>query len=357
MLNLLSMINHKRLYFVFVLIFSFYSCENIQKKIDTISINNMQKEIFSDFQTGNLEELKLFIDSFDIENDTKPLFEDKINISGREKWCLNGKLDSNIIEEIISFPSLLSEYIPNDSAIFYSYRLSEFKDSKTILWIPGYGVSDMAFFFIKNLFLEELKHDYNVVVYIPPYHLDRKIEGKDDGDGFFSANMLKNLKINFEELREIRTINLFLKKQGVKEISCWGGSMGASTLLLSTKFTDYKHISLMIPVVDWQASILNNKHFSSLLDSLITNGCDSLSIVKALRKMSPTMYNLPIKPDNIFVQYSNYDQLNSASVIKQFIRRNNIKNVKSYNTSHATILLSRKLYKDYAAFLDSVNLP
>ena len=133
--------------------------------------------------------------------------------------------------------------------------------------------------------------------------------------------------------------------------------MGASTLLLSTKFTDYKHISLMIPVVDWQASVLNNKHFSSFADSLILYGCDSALIIKVLRIMSPTMYNLPIKPAKVFVQYSKYDQLNSETVIKQFTRKNNIKNVKSYNTSHATILLSRKLYKDYAAFLDSVDLP
>ena len=112
----------------------------------------------------------------------------------------------------------------------------------------------------------------------------------------------------------------------------------------------------MIPVVDWNASIMQNKHFNSFIDSLTLDGCDSASIVKALRIMSPTAYKLPIKSDRIFVQYSKYDQLNSESVIKQFTKKNKIKNVKSYNTSHATILLSRKLYKDYADFLDSVSL-
>jgi len=315
----------------------------------------MKQEIFTDFKAGNPEELRLFVDSFDIEKDTEPLFLNKIRIRKRKEWSLKTKIKADLIEEHITFPSLLSKNIPGDSARFYSYRISDFKGSKTILWIPGFGVSDKAFYFIKNIFIEELKHGYNVLVYIPPYHLERKLPGKNDGYGFFSANLQNNLIINFEQLREIRTINRFLKTQGINELSGWGGSMGASILLLSSKFTNYKHISIMIPVIDWRESIFNNNHFKSLIDRLSDSGFDSFTINNALRKMSPVSYNLPIDPGNTFVQYAKYDQLNSEHIIKKFARRKKITNVKSYNTSHATILLSRELYKDYAAFLDSID--
>ena len=342
-------------YILILLTFFLFSCEYIQKRIDISSIKDLKQELFTEFQPGDPMELMLLLDSLDLEEDTKPLFIEKINIRKRKKWRLNDEFDDTLVEEIITFPSLLSKYIPGDSARFYTYRISDYKKSKTILWVPGFGVSDKAFYFIKKLFIEELKHGYNVVVYIPPYHLERKLKNKNDGDGFFSSNMQKNLIINFEELREIRTINQFLINQGVEEISAWGGSMGASTLLLSTKFNTYNHITLMIPLIDWREAVFSNQIFNPFVDSLASSGFDSLLIAKVLGKISPVTYNIPIKPDKIFIQYAKYDQLSSEFVIQKFTQRNNITNVKSYKTSHATILLSRKLYKDYAAFLESTN--
>ncbi len=322
-----------------------------------MGIKDMQQKIFADFNPGNPKQLKTFTDSINITYNTIPLFLDKIKISSRLDWSLKKEVKFALVEETIRFPSLISKNIPNDSAEFYSYRIADFKDSKTILWIPGFGVSDKAFYFIKNIFIEELKHGYNVVVYIPPYHLGRKLPNKEDGDGFFSANMQKNLFTNLEQLREIRTINRFLKKQGVKEISAWGGSMGASILLSSSKFVNYQHISLMIPVLNWHETIFNNKYFKPLIDCLVVSGFDSVSIASALNKMNPQNYQLPVNTNHIFVQYAKYDQLNSEKLIQDFIKENHITKVKSYNTSHATILLSKKLYADYAAFLNSINEP
>jgi len=315
----------------------------------------MKKEIFADFEAGNPEKLKLYIDSLNIVDDTEPLFLEQIEIRKRKNWSLKSKIKCDLTETVISFPSFLSKNIPGDSARFYSYQISDFENSKTILWVPGFGVSDKAFHLIKHIFIEELKQGYNVIVYIPPYHLDRKLPGKSDGDGFFSANLQQNLFTSFEQLREIRTINLFLKKQGIKELSAWGGSMGASTVLLSSKFTNYQHICLMIPVINWQTVILGNNHFKSMVDSLNKHGFDSITIAKAFNKMSPTAYRLPVMPDNMFVQYAKYDQLSSESDILSFIKENSITKVKAYNTGHATILLSKCVYEDYAAFLNSIN--
>lgn len=345
----------KHAFIYLALSLSLSSCEYLQKQVDLSGIEDMKEKIFADFDTGNPKSLKHFVDSLNLDKNSKPLFADKINTRDRQKWTLSSKMGDSLIEETLTFPSLLLKYIPKDSATFFVYRISEFKGSKTILWIPGFGVSDKAFYFIKKIFLAELKRGYNLVVYIPPYHLGRKLPDKENGDGFFTADMQKNLIVNFEELREIRTICRYLKNQGVKEISAWAGSMGASTLLLSTKFVKYEHICLMIPVVDWNDIIFNNRHFAPIADSLIAHGFKRTDISNALKKMSPLNYALDL-PKNTFVQYAKYDQLNGQNSIHKFIVEYGLDNVKSYKTSHATILLSPSLYEDYGMFLDSIQI-
>ena len=136
-------------YLLVFLTFLFSSCEYIQKRIDIYSIEDMNQEIFTDFQAGNPKELRLFVDSFDLEKDTEPLFLNEIKIRKRKEWSLKAKIKAELIEELITFPSLLSKNIPGDSARFYSYRISDFKGSKTIL--ISSGMSNIFGFFNKYL--------------------------------------------------------------------------------------------------------------------------------------------------------------------------------------------------------------
>ncbi len=319
--------------------------------IDNYSIRNLKQELEQDFTPGNTDSLKQFLLNFNLDEYTNPKFTEEIRIKSRTEWSLKKKLSRTLIEEEATFASITGDIIPYDSARFYIYRKENLTKSKIILWVPGLGVSDLAFIFIKHIFIEELEKGYTVVVYIPPFHLKRKHPEKENGEGFISSNMQQNLHLQLEAVRELRTMLDYLKKQNPKEISAWGGSMGASFLLLASKFHHFEHMNLMIPMIDWEHTMMQNKELKSLLPEYAKAGIDSSLLAEAFKIISPVNYelNLPAKTQ---IQLAEYDQLTRKSKIIDFARKNGITNVISYPRGHATILLSKKLYTDYERFLE-----
>ena len=82
------------------------------------------------------------------------------------KWHIQHPSGDKLIMEKIIFPSEIRHKNGLDNAIFYVYRTGEFKDKKVILWVPGAGVSDFAFRFIKYFFFEALARNYSIVFYV-----------------------------------------------------------------------------------------------------------------------------------------------------------------------------------------------
>lgn len=329
--------------------------KQIQVWIDRVSINKIKSEVHNNFNPGSADSLRQFLDTFDLAASTQPIFTDSIKFRKRTHWSLNKHFNNKLIEETIIFPSCLRNLNPIDSAYFYSYRQTGYTNSKIILWVPGLGVSDFAFNFIKHFFIKEIERGYTIVVYVPPFHMKRTMPGKKNGEGFLGANIKNDLLIQLEAIRELRTILTFLQQQKPEEISAWGGSMGASFLLLSTQFYTYKHISLMIPVIDWEYILLQNKDLKSLQSVYAHAGIDSVLLSKAFKVISPVNYKLNIPMDKTLIQLADYDQLTPKNKIEKFASHYGIKNVKSYHRSHATILISRQLYIDYGNFLDSLQ--
>lgn len=72
-----------------------------------------------------------------------------------DRWRLEGM--PGLHQEKIVFPSsspLRGDR--EDDAVFYLYYRGELRGKPLILWVPGYGVSDLAFRFIRRLFKAEL---------------------------------------------------------------------------------------------------------------------------------------------------------------------------------------------------------
>ncbi|NJO88421.1 MAG: hypothetical protein HC831_05225 [Chloroflexia bacterium] len=319
--------------------------------IDNYSIKNLKQELEENFIPGNADSLISFISNFNLDGYTKPVFVNDVKINSRTEWSLKNEFSENLIEEEASFASLNTNLIPYDSATFYIYRKSDIKNSKVVLWVPGLGVSDVAFRFIKHLFIIELEKGYTVVVYIPPFHIKRKHPEKENGEGFISSNLQQNLQLQLEAVRELRTMLEYLENQEPKEISAWGGSMGASFLLLTSKFHNFKHINLMIPMVDWERTMMQNKELKLLIPKYLEAGIDSSLLAQAFKILSPANYELNL-PSKTQIQLAEYDQLTSKSKIMDFARKNKIVNVISYPRGHATILFTKKLYRDYEIFLE-----
>ena len=155
---------------------------------------------------------------------------------------------------------------------FTSTAMGDDQPRDTILWVPGMGVSDTAFQFIKHFFNHELAAGYNIAFYIPPFHLDRREPGKGNGEGFFTADVQSNVQVILETVRELRTMVQYLISTGVGRIAGLGGSMGAATLLLTAQTVDMDFLCLMIPVVDWETVFFQHRHHGAIIPAFRDRG-------------------------------------------------------------------------------------
>lgn len=343
------------MFLIILFIATFLSCASIQKKIDILSLSGVAKDIQKDFRPGNPESLQKLVRDFSLEGETRPLFLGNIKVEPLDRWEIDHPFGNDLIMEKISFPSLITHEKGPDKAVFYIYRSREWKGKDVILWVPGMAVSDFAFHFIKHFFYEELKRDYNIVFYIPPFHLERIEEGKNNGEGLFTADVERNVQIFLNTVRELRTISEYLKGKGVQKIGGWGGSIGATMLLLTSQIIDLDHLCVMIPILDWETVLLNRKYMGGVVSRLKENGFDEDLLKEAYGLINPIKYNLNVDPERMHIMYAEYDQLTPPDVIIEYAKNNGISKVVSYKRSHATILLTRKLYKDCGQFLDFLN--
>jgi hypothetical protein len=354
------MLKKNKLIFIFLLVilaFSFCSCSYVQKRVDISGLHDLASEITTDFNPGSPQDLQAYVCSVSLEKDTEPIFQQSMQVSTLmpAKWQIKHPSGDHLIMEKITFPSMIQHKNRTDTAVFYVYRTGKLKQKKVMLWIPGAGVSDFAFGFIKKFFFEELSRHYNIVFYVPPYHLERTEAGKDNGAGLFTSDNEKNISVLLNSVRELRTMIHYLKSKGVTRMGGWGGSIGATMLLLTAQVEEFDHVSLMIPVIDLETVFFKNDYMSDVVRRFEKAGFNPALLAQAYAVVNPVMYSLKMNPDRVQIMYAEYDQLTQESETIAFAQVNKISNIIAYPRSHATILLISKIYKDHGLFLDSLD--
>ncbi len=330
-------------------------CSYLQKSIDRAGIRDISEKIMNDFHPGKPRELQELVESLDISSYTQPEKNVKFKRTPLKKWSMNPGPGREIIEEKIEFPAYVTIKGSNSNAVFYIYRRKSLKNRNVILWIPGMGVSDFAFRFIKKFFKEELSRDYDIVFYNIPYHLERKKPGGGNGDGFMTSDNSRNIRLFINSVREVRTAVRYLKNEGVKSIGGWGGSIGATILLLSSTVEKYDHLTVMIPVLDLNLLALDNRYMQNVVRRMKKSGYSENEMRKAYRIVSPVNYPLSVAPERVLILYAEYDQFTPPDLIREYARNNKVKKILGYRRSHSTILLTSDMYSDYGRFLDSLN--
>jgi len=350
----------KRMYAVCIPVFLifFLSCAAVQKYLDRTGIESECRDILKRYRAGDPAELSDYIKQFSLDRATKPFNPGILEVRSIGKWKLEIPVTYGLVQEKIFFRTSLSTLTHfNDKLVLYVYRPQVIKDRKMLLFIPGMGVSNTALFFIKNFFKEILTRGYTLVVYIPPYHLERIPPGRKAGEGFFSHDTVMNSKIITGCTSEIRSILKYFRTQGVKDISAWGGSMGASFLLLSAQYEFYSHLTVMIPVLDWNTLLLDNPGFCVLKQRLLSDGYPEKAIRNIYNKISPMHYSVITPPGQVLIMAAKYDQLTSTEVIENYRHVHNNPTIKIYDRSHSTILTDYNIYSDYAEQLDMWDKP
>ncbi|MCD6395905.1 MAG: hypothetical protein J7L71_00060 [Spirochaetaceae bacterium] len=340
----------KKYIFYLLLFLILASCSSIQTNIDKTSLNKNKKQILKDFSPGNPADLQSYIEKFDLNEKTFiPKSVELKSVKELTSWHIKTKKDINYEKWTFDSPFYNLD-IPGD-ALFYVMQQKPWENSKVILWIPGFGVSDMAFTFLKRFFTSEIEAGYNIVIYIPPYHMDRQKKGEAAGNGLLSSSPLDNVKKMVNSVKELRTAYRYLENRKVRSISMWGGSMGGAFALMLQSLEGFDHLSLMIPVLDWNSFITPE----SVLPQYLEAGFDKNLIQAAYALISPVNYKLTIPPEKVQVEAAELDQLNPIDEIKNYCTVNKIKNFSIYPSGHATILLYKDVYRDYEKFLLSLQ--
>jgi len=335
--------------FLTIILTTLLSCKHFKKQVDLSGLDDIKKSILSEvapcsesevLEIFNRKDYTSFLNKTDI----------KLKTENGTRWTFKTIKGQKIQSYRLSTPS---EYF-NDTLFFYFYKTEDWDGKKAILWVPGYGVSDFAFHFIKKIFYEELKQGYAILVYDLPYHLDRLKKGKKVGEGLITGNILTNINTLHFMSEELNIGYNYLQNIGVKKIGAWAGSIGASALSILATKRKFDHICLVIPILDWN-TLISKPTFKEVRQKLIDSSCNELMLRKAYSLVSPASYQMNISPDRILIQYAEYDQLSPFKIVVDYAKKRNIYNIIGYKESHATILLSSSVYKDYAVFLKTMS--
>ncbi|NQU63322.1 MAG: hypothetical protein HQ517_03415 [SAR324 cluster bacterium] len=236
--------------------------------MDESGIKNIAGSILNDTQNESMQELETYLST----DHTKSSYQVGPLSRIKKKPLTHWLLDDIPIQQELSFPSTLKRKNGDpDTAIFYLYSNTGLRRQKVILWIPGFGVSDLAFRFIKTFFINELNAGYSVLFYNIPYHLNRIEDGDEMGEGVFTSNNQKNLELVKHVQYEMRTAVNYLNSENVKSISGWGGSVGAAYLWLASETIHFDHMTLMIPIVDW-TTIIFHEHMQEVVKRMNSAG-------------------------------------------------------------------------------------
>lgn len=334
-----------------VISISISSCLSLKIWLDRIGIDDVAEMILADFQSESANELKSYLERQNSYDSLLAVEPDKIKVSSLKDW----RLKDVPIQQKVTFPSTLKlDNGESDTAVFYLYSHSELKGQDVILWIPGFGVSDLAFRFIDTFFVNELNAGYAVLFYNIPYHLNRIQEGEEMGQGLFTGNNRRNLEVINHVLYEINSAIKYLESNEVKSISGWGGSIGAAFLWLASESYHFEHMTLMIPIVDW-TSLIFHERMNGVVNKMNDNGITNELLKNAYFNVSPFHVPTQTNPENIQILYSKHDQFTPERLILEFAGKWNITNFHGYNESHASILINDQIYKDNQQFLKQLT--
>ncbi|MCB9650527.1 MAG: hypothetical protein H6730_28645 [Deltaproteobacteria bacterium] len=270
-----------------------------------------------------------------------------------ETW----NLDAASIQEKLTFPARVTR--PDgtrDEAIFYLYGNRDLEGADVILWVPGFGVSDFAFRFIKDFFINELEAGYTVVFYDIPFHLDRAQEGKAPGEGLVTGNNARNIELVEQIVDELGIMIEHLKARKVRSISGWGGSIGAAYLWLASARYELDHMTLMIPLVDWSTLIFHDE-LAPVRAKMNAAGVSDDELRRIYAAVSPIEVPTKVEASRIQLLYARLDQFTPEATTKAFAAKWGITDVHGYDESHASILTDSAMFEDNRRFIERMRPP
>lgn len=261
--------------------------------------------------------------------------------------------DSGLTQEVITFPSAIHlDHAESNTARAYVYRRGRLGERPVVVWVPGQYVVDLALIPISWFTREIVRRGADVVLVVPPYHLERTPVGFSSGDAVFATSLTDHLGVFAQELSDLRRLVAWLRSQGVETIGGFGGSVGAMLLLrIATWERSLDFLTVFIPMIRL-AAVLEGPDTEPMRQRLREDGRSVDEMKRLYAALDPALDRPRMSPARISVLYGRYDLVATAETTEAWARGWGVSRLLPYNRGHALALFNRQMYKDYARLLD-----
>lgn len=260
--------------------------------------------------------------------------------------------EPGLTEEIISFPSAIRlDHAESNLARAYVYRHGQLGERPVILWVPGQYVTDLTSIPISWFTREIVRRGADVVLLVPPYHLERTPAGFESGDAVFATSLADHLEVFAQEISDVRRLMAWLRAQGVSALGGFGGSVGAMVLLRTATWDKLDFLTVFIPMIRL-ANLLDEPEASSLRRRIGTESRSPNVLLDAYAALDPSQDRPRLDPARISVLYCRYDRVAVAGQTAAWAEAWGVSRLHAYYRGHALALFTPSMYSDYAQILD-----
>ena len=133
-----------------------------------------------------------------------------------------------------------------------------------------------------------MRRGADVVLLVPPYHLERTPRGFASGDAVFATSLPDHLNVFAQELSDLRRLVAWLRAQGVPVLGAFGGSVGAMLLLrMATWDGSLDFLTVFIPMIHL-AGVLDGPAAEPVRRRLFKDGQSVEEVKRLYASLDPT---------------------------------------------------------------------
>jgi hypothetical protein len=260
--------------------------------------------------------------------------------------------EPGLTEELVSFASAIRlDHPESNLARAYVYRHGQLGQRPVVLWVPGQYVMDLASIPISWFTRQIVRRGADVVLLVPPYHLERSPAGFSSGDAVFATSLKDHLNVFAQELSDLRRLVVWLRAQGVRTLGGFGGSVGALTLLRTASWDKLDFLTVFIPIVRL-ASLLDQPEADPMRRRIATEAPSADLVIDAYAALGPGPGPSLLDPGRISVLYGRYDRVTTEAQVTAWAATWGVHRLHAYPRGHALSLFTPSMYADYARILD-----
>lgn len=263
---------------------------------------------------------------------------------------------TELIEEQLAFRSQITLHgVESNHARLYVYRRGEWGERPVLLWVPGLAVSELALVLLRPLLEDALDVGFDVVFFVPPYHLERSPAGLASGDAVLATELSDHLAVIQQGVADLRETVRFLRSKKVKQLGVFGGSLGVNLSLNAARFESASDqppldfLIAMIPLVDWTALLFERPELEPVRARLAT-------VAEPLRALYSSLelsgFPPPLPASSISVIAAAHDQVTPAGPRERWQRAWGIERVTILERGHGTVLLGSSLRTEARRLLE-----